>query len=174
MELLTLLWVFFKIGIISFGGGWSIVGLIKSEVVPRWIGEADFRGLLAIAQSTPGPIALNSATLVGWNRFGIVGALLATLSVIAFPILAIGGASLLGKKLKLEGDSLQESLRTGTLAMMIMTLWVLIPRQGVDLFIVLFAVASFCLVAFTKRSPLWAIFGAGAINVILRYLIPRG
>ncbi len=172
MELLSIIWSFFKIGFVSFGGGWSIVGLIKTEVVPRWIDESGFSSLVAIAQSTPGPVALNAATMVGWQRQGILGAVLATLSVVTFPVLAICLTGIVGKRLKVRGPELQESLKTGTLAMMTMTLWLLLPRGVIDPVLAAIGVGSFALVAFTKASPLWAIFGAGAANVAFHLLVP--
>ena len=170
MEILSIAWSFFKVGIVSFGGGWSIVGLIKNEVVPRWLDDAAFRFLVAIAQSTPGPIALNAATLVGWQRGGIVGALLATASVLAFPTLAVAGAGFLASRLAARGrgldqGALDEALRTATLAMMLMTLWTLRPTS-LDPLLLGLGLGSFALAAFTKLSPLWAIFGAGAAKVL--------
>ncbi|HOX33344.1 MAG TPA: chromate transporter [Spirochaetales bacterium] len=166
MEILSIAWAFFKVGIVSFGGGWSIVGLIKHEVVPRWLDDEGFRSLVAIAQSTPGPIALNAATLVGWERGGILGALLATGSVLAFPVLAVASAGFIASRLAARGrgldqGALDEALRTATLAMMLMTLWTLRPAS-LDPLVLGLALASFALAAFTKLSPLWAILGAGA------------
>jgi chromate transporter len=168
MELLELVWTFFKVGVVSFGGGWTVVGLIKMETVPRWIDEAGFASLVAIAQATPGPVALNAATLVGYRQAGFLGALLATLSVIAFPTLAIALAGFVGKRLKLEGEALKESLKSGTLAMMFMTLWFLLPKGRLDPVLLGLGAASFALTAFTKLNPLWAIFGAAAINMGLK------
>ena len=170
MEILSVAWTFFKVGIVSFGGGWSIVGLIKNEVVPRWLDDQAFRSLVAIAQSTPGPIALNAATLVGWQQAGILGALLATVSVLAFPTLAIAGAGLLASRLAARGRgldqlALDEALKTATLAMMLMTLWTLRPTS-LDPVLALLGLASFAIAAFTKISPLWAILGAGAAKVL--------
>jgi chromate transporter len=174
MQILSLVWTFFKIGIVSFGGGWSIVGLIKNEVVPRWLDDAAFRSLIAIAQSTPGPIALNSATLVGWEQGGILGAVCATLSVIAFPVIAIAATGLLASRLASRGRgidtaALDEALRSATLAMMLMTLWTLRPTSFDPLLLALGA-ASFALTAFTKLSPLWAILGAGAVKTLVDLL----
>ncbi|MCX7030823.1 MAG: chromate transporter [Spirochaetes bacterium] len=90
MEILTLAWTFFKIGVISFGGGWTIVGIIKREVLVRgWLSEQTFSDVVAIAQVTPGPVALNAATLVGFRVSGLVGAITASLSVVAFPMMAL-------------------------------------------------------------------------------------
>ena len=173
MELLAIVWTFFKIGVVSFGGGWSIVGLIKTEVVPRWMDSAGFSSLVAIAQATPGPVALNAATLVGWQRQGFLGAILATLSVVAFPVLAVAVTGFLAKRLKVNTLALQEALSSGTLAMMAMTLWVLLPRGAVDPLLAALGVASFCVAAFTKVNPLWAILGAGALNAGLKALFPH-
>lgn len=167
MEILNIVWTFFKIGIVSFGGGWSIVGLIQNEVVSRgWVSDSGFKAWIAIAQSTPGPVALNTATLVGWDHGGFAGAILATLSVIAFPVMAILAAGYLGKLVKPDEKSLGEALKTGSMAMMLMTLWALRP-DAQDPFALALALASFALAAFTKINPLWAILGAGALDALL-------
>jgi chromate transporter len=171
MEFLALLWTFFKIGVVSFGGGWTVVGLIKMETVPRWIDESAFSSLIAIAQATPGPVALNAATLVGWRSFGALGAISASLSVVAFPSAAIALAGIVGKRLTIDANPLRESLRSGTLAMMIMTLWFLLPKGNLDPILVILGAAAFALTAFTKVNPLWAILGAAAINMLLRLLM---
>jgi len=165
MEALQVILTFLKIGLISFGGGWSTVGIIRHEVVPRWLGDEEFRSLIAIAQSTPGPIALNAATMIGWSRGGILMAALATLSVIAAPILLIVGAALLAKRASIDQGALDESLRTTSLGMMIMTLWALRP-VSLDPLYALYAVAAFAIGAFTKINVLWAILGAGAFNAL--------
>lgn len=167
MEFIALLWSFFKIGVVSFGGGWTVVGLIRAETVPRWIDAKDFSSLIAIAQATPGPVALNAATLVGWRTFGWIGAISATVMVVAFPALSIALAGIVGKRVKLNADSLKESLRSGTMAMMAMTFWFLLPKGDLDLVLVALGIAGFALTAFTKVNPLWAIFGAAIINMVL-------
>ncbi len=166
MELLTIVSSFFRIGVVSFGGGWSIVGLIRNEVVSRgWTDDQGFAAWIAVAQSTPGPVALNTATLVGWSEAGILGALAATLSVVAFPVIAILAADYASRWFRPDGQALGESLRTGSIAMMLMTLWVLRP-ETVTPQAILFGLGSFALMAFTKASPLWAIFGAGLLNAL--------
>jgi chromate transporter len=169
MRLLSLALSFLKIGVVSFGGGWSIVGLIKAEIVPRWMDDAAFRSLVAIAQATPGPVALNAATLVGWQQGGWLWSIVTTLAVIAFPVAAIAGAGLLARLLKPSRGALNEALKSGTLAMMLMTLWTLRPTSLAPLPLAL-GLASFALVAFTKVSPLWAIFGAGGISALVGVL----
>jgi len=165
MQTLEIIWTFFKVGIISFGGGWSTVGIIKSEVVPLWISEADFRGLIAIAQSTPGPIAINAATIIGWHHGGFFAALAGTLAVVAFPVMAIAATTLLARKVRLDKLAINESLRTGSTAMMLMTLWALRPDSA-DPLLLAFALGAFAIQAFTKINALWAILGSGIINAL--------
>jgi chromate transporter len=177
MQILSLVWTFFKVGIVSFGGGWSIVGLIKNEVVPRWLDGDAFRSLIAIAQATPGPVALNTATLVGWQQGGIVGALSATMAVVAFPVLAIASAGFIASRFAAHGrgidtGALDSALGTATLAMMLMTLWTLRPTV-LDPLLLALGAGAFALTAFTKLSPLWAIFGAGFVKLAFDFLVKR-
>ncbi len=82
---------FLKIGIVGFGGGWAILPLIHKEIVEDagWMNESEFMNLVAIAGSTPGPVAVNAATYVGFRLAGLAGAVTATLAVIIPPFTAI-------------------------------------------------------------------------------------
>lgn len=81
---LDLFKVFFKIGAFTFGGGYAMIPLIKREVSEKreWIKEEEILDVIAVAESTPGPIAINSATFIGTRRAGWLGALCATLGVV--------------------------------------------------------------------------------------------
>lgn len=76
---------FFKIGLFSFGGGYAMLPLIQREVVSlhNWISAKEFIDVVAISQVTPGPIAINSATYIGYKTAGFLGSTVATLGVIA-------------------------------------------------------------------------------------------
>lgn len=165
MQTLQIIWAFFQVGIISFGGGWSIVGMIRNKIVPIWMNETEFRSLIAIAQSTPGPIALNAATLIGWTHGGFLTSLAATLSVVAFPTMIMLIAAKLSGRFRFNGPALNESLRSGSMALMIMTLWALKPSEA-DPLLIGFSIVTFAISAFTKINALWVIFGAGALNAI--------
>ena len=83
MLLLKLFWVFFEVGAVSFGGGYAMISLIRELVLANdWLTEAELLNIIAVAESSPGPIAVNMATFVGATQAGIPGALLATLGVI--------------------------------------------------------------------------------------------
>lgn len=81
--LLELFLTFLKVGAVSFGGGYGMISLLTEEVVARgWLTEAQFMNFIAVAESTPGPIAINMATFVGASQGGFFGAVLATLGVV--------------------------------------------------------------------------------------------
>ena len=92
-KLFELFAVFFRIGAFTFGGGYAMIPLIQKEVVDNknWITDGDILEIVAIAESTPGPIAINAATFVGYKVCGFFGALCATLGVVlpSFVIIAV-------------------------------------------------------------------------------------
>ena len=80
---LTLFLTFFKIGLFAFGGGYAVISFLQQEVERRgWMTAERFVDLIAVSQSTPGPIAINMATFVGYQTGGIFGALVATIAVV--------------------------------------------------------------------------------------------
>lgn len=81
--LLALFVSYLKIGFFGFGGGYAMLSLIHSEVVVRngWITNGEFTDIVAISQMTPGPIAINSATYIGYEVAGIFGSVVATVAV---------------------------------------------------------------------------------------------
>jgi len=83
-ELLRLFLTFFRIGIICFGGGYAMISLIERDVVEKkkWLTENEMMDILAVAESTPGPISVNTSTYVGTKRAGVGGAIAATLGTI--------------------------------------------------------------------------------------------
>ena len=86
-NLLSLFLTFFKLGIFSIGGGPTMLTLLQGELVEKkkWLDNDELMEMTAIAESTPGPIAINLATYLGYKRGGFFGALLATLGVIITP-----------------------------------------------------------------------------------------
>ena len=80
---LTLFLTMLKIGLFTFGGGYAMIALLENEFVSRkkWIEKDEFLDMVAIAESTPGPIAINSATYLGYKILGVIGSLTATIAV---------------------------------------------------------------------------------------------
>lgn len=90
---LQLFWTFFKIGLFGFGGGYAMISLIQGEVVNKygWLTSGQFTDIVAVSQSTPGPIGINSATYVGYSSivnagyepiYGVIGSCIATFAVV--------------------------------------------------------------------------------------------
>lgn len=81
---LRLFLTFFKIGLFTFGGGYAMISLIENECIEKkkWITNEEFLNCVALAESTPGPIAINSATFIGYKVAGVLGSIFATLGVI--------------------------------------------------------------------------------------------
>ncbi|GAB1433300.1 chromate transporter [Spirochaetota bacterium] len=163
----SLVLTFFKIGLASFGGGWTIVGIIKTDVLGQgWLLPEEFQQLVAIAQITPGPVALNAATLVGFRLYGILGAAMASLSVVMAPVI-IG--LLVGKlfaKFSKSSRHITEALKTGTIALITMTVWAFAPSAISSPFNLVLAILSFAMATFTNFNPLWLILGSGIAGSI--------
>ena len=91
MRLLQLFWTFFKIGAFTLGGGYAMIPLVQREVVDnrRWLGEEEFLDLIALAQSAPGIIAVNTAVFVGYKVGGWRGLVLSVLGATLPSVLII-------------------------------------------------------------------------------------
>ena len=83
-ELWELFFTFFKIGLFTFGGGYAMISLIEDECVEKhpWMTHEEMADMLAIAESTPGPISINCATHIGYRQKGFFGAMMTTLGVV--------------------------------------------------------------------------------------------
>jgi chromate transporter len=83
MIYLELFLVFFGVGLFTFGGGYAMVPILKTEVLTRgWMSEALFIDFISVSESTPGPLAINMATFVGTEMGGVLGALVATTAIV--------------------------------------------------------------------------------------------
>ena len=94
--ILELFWIFFKLGLFTFGGGYAMLPHIKEEVVEKksWLTEDEILEIIAIAESTPGPIAINMATYIGHKQKGFWGSVFATLGVILPSLIIIFAISM--------------------------------------------------------------------------------
>ena len=92
----TLFFTFFKIGLFTFGGGYAMIALLEEEFIQRrkWLDKDEFLDMTAIAESTPGPVAINSATYLGYKLAKVPGAAMATVAVCLPSFLIIYAISL--------------------------------------------------------------------------------
>ncbi len=81
---LKLFLTFFKIGLFTFGGGYAMIALLENEIIEKnkWLSSDEFYDVVAIAESTPGPVAVNMSTFLGYKKCGVLGSIFSTLGVI--------------------------------------------------------------------------------------------
>jgi len=166
--LLKLSWVFLKIGTFTFGGGIVIIPMIENEVVNNynWLTKAEFIDAVTLGQITPGPIII-SATFIGYKVCGIVGATIATASVILPSFIMICLATEAIKKFH-QNKILANFLRGARVAVigMVFDAGVSIGRSSlVDLKTVLIATASIICLFKYKINPIWVLLGAGMVGL---------
>ena len=84
VTLFDLFFTFFKLGLFTFGGGYAMIANLREVVLEKkqWLDEEDLMQVITIAESTPGPIAINMATYVGYQQWGIIGSTCATFGVV--------------------------------------------------------------------------------------------
>ncbi len=167
--LLKLSWVFLKIGTFTFGGGIVIIPMIENEVVNNygWLTKAEFIDAVTLGQITPGPIII-SATFIGYKVCGIVGATIATASVILPSFVMICLATEAIKKFR-ENKILANFLRGARIAVigMVFDAGVSIGRSSlVDLKTVLIAAASIICLFKYKINPIWVLLGAATVGLV--------
>ena len=135
-ERIQMLWrvffTFFKIGAFTFGGGYAMIPLIQRETVEKhgWISDDDILEVVAIAESTPGPIAINAATFIGYRVAGFLGALCATLGVVLpsfVMILAISGVLRQFQHIKAVQYAFV-GIRAGVLALIVKAFWGMLKK----------------------------------------------
>jgi chromate transporter len=121
---------------------------------------------VAIAQITPGPVALNAATIVGYRLHGLGGAAIATLSVVTVPVALALVVSTLFARASHKAGTLTEALKTGTIGLISMTVWAFAPSAVASWPNAILALVAFIVSAFTKINPLWVILGSGVAGAI--------
>ena len=173
--LLSVFWVFFRIGAFTFGGGYAMIPLITEETVNKrkWISDKDILDIFAIAESTPGPIAINSATFVGYRVAGFWGSFFATLGVVSPSLLII---SLLARLLEfLAGNEIAASAFAGisvaVCAIIVKALTGLTKSGITDIFTAIIAVLAFVCMLVLHLSPIVIIISAAVLGVLYKNLI---
>ncbi|AUS97201.1 chromate transporter [Clostridium thermosuccinogenes] len=186
MTLIKLFWSFFQIGLFSIGGGMAAMPLIQNQVVNmhQWLTLTEFTDLITIAEMTPGPIAINSATFVGIRIAGIPGAIIATIGCI-LPSCAI--VSLLAwlyfkyKELTLVQGILSglrptivALIASAGLSIFILAVWgeggFSMNPQAINLVSVLLFSSALFILRKWKPNPIFVMLGSGIIGGAI-YLI---
>lgn len=170
---LELFLTFAKIGTFTFGGGYAMISLIQAEIADhkKWVSKEDVLDMVAIAESTPGPIAINSATFVGYKRAGIIGSVCATLGVVIPSFLIISIISLFIREFK-ELQAVQyafEGIRVGVVVLVIKAFISMWKGCKKNWFFYTMCGLAFLAVAFLNLSPILMIVLAAVTGIILAY-----
>lgn len=168
---------FFKIGAFTFGGGYAMIPLIQNEAVEKrhWVTDEDILEVVAIAESTPGPIAINSATFVGYKAAGILGSACATLGVVLPSFVIILILSFVLRQFQ-QVQAVQyafQGIRAGVLALLVKALWTMYKKspKGWAAYIVMGA--SFILTAIFDFNVIFVIIGCAVFGVVTSLCMER-
>lgn len=168
---------FLKIGAFTFGGGYAMIPLIQKEVVEKekWISEDDLLEIIAIAESTPGPIAVNSATFVGYRVAGFWGSFFATLGV-SLPsfviILVISHILRIFEQFQPVSNAFV-GIRAAVLALILSAFWKLFKGMEKNGFNLIVVAAVFAAVAFAKVNVLIVLAVSAAAGLIYSYRLTK-
>ena len=171
-KIMMLYVAFFKIGMFSFGGGYAMLPLIEREIIEKnhWMNYSEFLDLLAISQSSPGPIATNSATFIGFKLLGLPGSIAATAAVVSFSIITLGICSPLIEKHKNSKflTRLFGVLRPLTIGFILSAAISIFKRGDFDTASLLIMAFSFFFIQFKKIHPIPVILFFGFTGIILK------
>ncbi|MBQ6437338.1 MAG: chromate transporter [Bacteroidales bacterium] len=168
-----LFWSFFKIGAFTFGSGYAMLPMIEREVVERkrWFEREDFYNQLSLAQSAPGPVALNTAVFVGYKMRGWIGALVSVLGTVipCFTIILLIAVFLGGFRDNSYVEAAFKGLRPAVVALIAVPfIRMLKPLRWPMVFL---ALAVALLIWQTGFSPVWLILAgivAGVVEVLVK------
>ncbi len=175
-EILTLFGLFFKIGIMTFGGGYAMLPMLERELVDKrkLVTMDEIMDYYAVGQCTPGVIAVNVATFIGYKRRGIIGGIFATLGVV-FPSIII--ITLLASVLQMvAGHPIVEHAFAGisvaVCALIVQAIFKLSKSGIKDIMTVIIAIVAFSL-SLLGVSPIIIIIASGVVGVTVKTLIDR-
>ena len=176
-RILTLLGTFLKIGAFTFGGGYAMIPLIQKEVVEKhkWMTDDDILEIVAIAESTPGPIAINAATFVGYRTAGFFGAFCATVGVVLPSFVIISVISMLLSEYQ-ELRAVRYAffgIRVGVLGLIVKALISMYKKSSKEAVSYAIMIAGFILVAFLKVNVLLVIIGSAVLGLISSIIASR-
>ncbi len=187
MIYLELLWSFFQIGLFSIGGGYAAMPLIQNQVVDvhPWLTMTQFADIMTIAEMTPGPIAINSATFVGIQVAGIPGAIIATVGCIlpscvivitlAYIYYRFRGLKMVQGVLAGLRPAVVAMIASAGITLVIMAFYgertLPVDLNGINIISVMIFAAGFLVLRKWKVNPIYVMLGAGAAGVLLYSIV---
>ena len=176
-SIISLFLTFMKIGLFTFGGGYAMIPLIQRETVDnkKWISDKDILEIVAIAESTPGPIAINAATFIGYRVGGFLGALAATVGVMLPSITIIASISyvLAAFRNVVWIQYAFKGIRAGVLALIVKALWSMYKQSPKGIFSYLIMFGAFAVTAFLPVNVVLVILFCAAAGILRTLIIGR-
>ncbi len=169
-RLAKLFYIFFKIGAFTFGGGYAMLPLIQREIVEtqHWLEEEEFLDIIAIVQTIPGAIAVNSSVFIGYKLSGIIGAIFATLgaiipSFVVILLIATFFANIQDAKLV---QAIFSGIRPAVASLIFIAAFKLGRVLNRNLFNILIISLSIIAIAILDIHPILVIISAGTLGLI--------
>ncbi|HEY5562896.1 MAG TPA: chromate transporter [Clostridiaceae bacterium] len=170
--MLKLFFIFLKIGSLSFGGGYSMIPFIQSELVEKrnWLSKEEFMNTLSVSQSMPGIFAANIALNIGYKRKGLKGALFATLGCVLPAFVSTILIAIYFKEIMSIPiiKKIFEGVRPAIAALLVYSIYKLIKNGKLKLVWYTLAVATFILVAFFQINPIYLLILGGLLGYFIK------
>lgn len=167
---LDLFLVFFKIGAFTLGGGYAMVPLIEKEVVDNkgWLDKQEFIDSLALAQSSPGPIAVNTAVFVGYKSSGILGAICTTLGAILPSFIIILLIALFFRNIKdnIYVEKAFKAIRPAIVALIAAPIYNMSKSVGINKKTIFIPILVAVLISFAGITPIFFILVAAVGGIV--------
>ena len=160
--------VFFRIGFVAFGGGWSAVGIMRQEILlHHFLTPIEFYHMISALELVPGPVALKIATFTGYRIGGLEGAIITSIGFILPAIIIFTLAYSIGKYMKVDRKKLMDSLKLMTATFASITLFFMMKDVYSNIGVMIIALFSFTIFLKTKLFPIFVIFGAGILGLFI-------
>lgn len=173
-DLLILFFTFMKMGAVNFGGGYAMLPLLQKELVDKrkWTTIEEIQDYFAIGQCTPGVIAVNVSTFIGYKKKGILGGIVATLGFVFIPIIII----LCISSILLEFSNNQyvqdafAAIRVCVVVLILQAAIKIIKKSIIDYYALTLFLIIFFLSIFTDFSSIFYVLGAGFLGITYKVL----
>ncbi len=174
---LQLLLSFMKIGIVTFGGGYAMIPIIENETSKKrkWVSGEDLLDIVAISESTPGPIAICAASFIGYRVVGVIGAFMATLGVVLPSFVIIFLISIFLREFS-SYDIVKYAftgIRAGVLALIIKAVISMFKKAPKNILAYVIMALSFSLTILFSTNVLVIILSSAVVGIVASYIMRK-